>query len=587
MDGELEKVGKNLQEIYSAVHDPCASDYNLVAFRDRLYSARGTLFGRIVVFYQSLLSLLLGYDYRFRNVQKALLATHELYKKQAAHIMTHVKSAEDLICKMAEAVDASMPALDDLNAKIEEFVQNTRPFLKIYRKGHPKVIQLFRQFCPEIAQNSTFSNKEVYKKSRDLHVMKHLIGVSRGSLPWHVLKSAAQGLALPDEQKHQLKQWVGQLNKECSSITCRQLDKAICALVHILRSAGEREGVPPVRVGNLQCQMLRHGCQFLLDPDPKHIGWRSHLHAGDILSIKERKITLGDPIGRKPPSEVDNTLIFSIRNDPSKIVVVRHNRNMLRMQQKLRKRAKTNSWGFKPLTYQEVHLKGLFAIAEMLLPVANDPNKIDIATRILSWLCKQEWTPTHFMAKYLMVTPTGEIVSTTECELGPFDFNALEQFAFDMSHNHHDHYRDIIERSNLLDQPAAKLYRDIILKGVLEYFGLSTPQLLLKYKTFTDKTVRELISENGINDEKVIERAHTLFEEAKQIMSQCLRELADQYEVPTGHYKQVHEICYNVLQQYMAVGRFWPSLSQQITPQVSAQLHLKPKNLLQNMGVTY
>lgn len=543
----LDLIKHNLQEIYSAVHSQCP----LVIWGNKLYSAQGSLTGRVIRWIDTLLISFFNPNYGFESVQRNLRRTNQLFEDHKKVIASQIIEAEEALTQWTrEEID--LEAFKHRFEHIARFNEATRPFIKLLFHQDPRLKELFAFYMNNEALH--FTDDILYARAGRLKHIHQLANLAHGSLPLHAFKNAVRNQVLDEEDTRAMKRWVKKMRRFQGLIDNRALCKGITSLVDFWNAHSHE-----FQAAAIEEQLLLHYPDYLL-PDEKHIRWRATLNEGKIIEIDPKNMfVLGEPLHQKK-EDFDNNLTFALKNKPY-VVIIAQNRAVLKIRNHLRQNPKMGLYGVRSCQLLYVDPKGRFAFAERLYPV-NDPKPI---VKQLEWLVQQPYTPTDLNFRHLALNSEGYLVSVKSHARGIFNFNSLEQLAYDFCRGNKKLYHTVTYESGLTSLPHARYFRDCILKGL----ALEDVNIKLLAAFYTEDTSVPHDIWNPDDPKK----GKTLYDEARESVFELRKSLSKFQEIhPNTFEKVLKEEIIAWWKLHCQAGRFWPNFKIEVAIMVGERL---------------
>lgn len=231
------------------------------------------------------------------------------------------------------------------------------------------------------------------------------------------------------------------------------------------------------------------------------------------------------------------------------------------MRQRIRQNPSLGLYGIRSCNYLYVDPKGRFALAEHLKPV-QDPRPL---IGQLRWLVKQPYTPSDLNFRHLSITHSGYLVSVKSHGKAAFNYNSLEQLAFDFANGDKKLYQMVIQDSNLTSLPHARYFRECILKGLYQE-DINVNRLVELYSDESSLPHDIWMGEDT-------KTAQKLYQEARQSVIELRKSLVRIEEIHTKLFEKVlKEELHHWWQMHCQAGRFWPNFKIEVAIQVAERL---------------
>jgi hypothetical protein len=558
----------NFQEIYHAVHSSTHNNLDLVAnlTATHIYDAsRG--WGRLWKWFYRSTEWLLGKNLRFDRLKQAISKTHSLFQQQLPLIRKHLDAYETYMKKNSGGYAVNERHVFSARQAITQWNDSTLTFIKVVQK-HPIKLHAFFKRCfgkklPEKKILALFSCPSAdLSRLRGFQKLIDLEGFSNGPLPLAIFEKVARGKILKEGDRQELNYWIKKINR--SSCQIRLLHQALQAFIAEIENHNANSREEKADLTRLQMTLEENGCLLFQQEDPIHIRWRKRLKEGSILELHEKKIILGEPIGKKKIG-TDNTLIFSIKELPHLVALIGQNQAILSIKQ--RRHNRENGYGIEPVPFLEVIDNGRWALVEKLKPLsshvwtstkeslsAEDKKLVSSLVTLLKWLIKQNHTPKNFSAHFLMWDCQNQLKSLRPTSKAEFDFNAMEDFSFQCAAGNLKIFQYLMGNSGLSSHPTAKFYQEII------------AQALKGDSTRAD----DLAGIYQIDDPKVVDRSAKLSQQIVELRNACCLKI--QEAQPAMELNEMEKLVNkNILlchKRSKAAGILWPSLLQEVLASV-------------------
>jgi len=515
LKSELPLVSDNMKEIYAAVHRESKEAElipNLIG--TRLYDKKrgwGILWNVVFI----ILSLFCGKGLKGRKLKEAIEKTHAAFireKEKIGNIFARYRRCLDTGFDQ-ESVDNT--EFVTTRYAVHEWNCSTSPFIKLTATGKNKRLTDLLQNCFSADKKTVpFSFFEPTAKYQALIDIESVVGQP---LPYSLLKKCAKEEELSGEEKRRFDRWITELNSHSKELTPRRFHKALAII------AGHVNGSE----GTLAAALAERHCLLTTQNDTKQIAWRSTLDSGSVVTCNGKEIILNAKLGEDKSD--DKKLVFTIKDDPDKVVIIAQNPMALAVQQH---EIKTTSWGVVPADWHEVDKSGTVAIVERLsLPLAKikwksitsladeDKAYADPLVAQVAFFLEQEATPEHLSADTLMFSNAGTLKTTKAVKRNTFlDFPALEQFVLACVTHNPVLFAYITKESGMRDHRYATFFREVV------QTALDDDEI--------DPASLAVFSRHQITEPKIIDRAKKLYEEVAAAKNGILIQLLNSYQIP-------------------------------------------------------
>lgn len=456
---------------------------------------------------------LLGFDDLKKNCfEKAMAHTHQLFKTHLGEVIEASKSYQSNLNKKYTGL-AKIANVSSERYLISRWKRTVAPFTKYMRAGvHAEISNVisigFNRAC-SLDYKIPFSVGNYTAQIKHLHNIIRLEGILKSELPFNILYKVAMNLPIDKSEQKALNKFVKKLNRNENNIEVNFLHKTlITILADRKKNDTENHGITP-SITTLELALVNLNCSIFLQKDPKHIAKNEQFKTGDRILCNGRELVLGERLGE---DKLDDHNIIFATDDPEIVLSIGINAVLHSLKRQI---ANEESWGIKPAAYIDVdEANGNALIEKLFNPLGShqwtsksdqiDSNDEKVATplwKLLKWLIKQNKTPLNFSPKYLMFDRQGYLKCLKVALKGDFDFNALEQFAFECSGGNRYIYRYLMEKSQLRSHPIAGYYAEMVaytLKGE-------------KYDA------ADVAATMGIIDKRIVQRGRDLVLEVKEM----------------------------------------------------------------------
>jgi hypothetical protein len=235
-----------------------------------------------------------------------------------------------------------------------------------------------------------------------------------------------------------------------------------------------------MRLGLLECKLLKRGFTVLQEPDPDHIAWRDALHEGVEIRFGSESIVLAEDLPCAPHEVPDQTRVFAVKDDPSKEVVTYqsesellrriysvhkfhygirlaknlsfNNQLQLVIRERLYKPISEFEWsGHSPLTQED---------RQLLEPI------LDLLKKFIAL----DYTPDpggrDLRASDFKFTAEGEMRSAISMSFVPKNYRMLEYFVFDCARGNQAVYETLMKESGLHQFEEYRAYVTVVKRAL-------------------------------------------------------------------------------------------------------------------------
>lgn len=556
----LNTLQGNLQEIFHAAKMSASHQIHLVAnpFGTRLYySSQG--WGRMWRwFYMVAETFFNQRGLRTTKVKKAILYTYALFQKNLQHIQENSSRYQNYLIKTAQGYSTNENELFLVRKNITLWNQATRPFVKAAINEQRGIIEKLFQFCQKkpAEQNAPVFAYPQFDMLKQCQKIINLEGILNGPLPLEIFEKISKNKRLSDSDFKDLDKWIKKLNQSSCSISI--VHQAIQAIIAIINSQNQ-ENSDQADLIRLESMLDKRGCTLFQQDDAKFIQWRNTLKKGSKLFLDGKEITLSDQLGRKILGN-DRFLSFSIVEMPDFVVLTGNNEAILGLKKS--RHHPENGYGVEPIQISEIFDRGRWTLVERLKPLNSyawsstnilsnqDQFFSKPLVHLIKWLIQQKQTPDFFNPKYLMINPKQQLKSLRPTAKKEFDFNALEDFAFQCSSGNLTIFRHLMEASGLYSHLSTKFYHEVITNALK---GDGSPP-------------EDLAGIYNIDDPKVVDRAVKLAHDILMLKQHCCFTILEKH--PEKKVQQVEQSVNKAIlrchQENRSAGTLWPTLLESV-----------------------
>lgn len=487
-------IRDNFQEIYHAVQSKEGHGLALVAnfSGTRIYDSTCG-WGRLWRWFYRVADWLCVGNLRFEKLKSAIVYTHRQFQSQLPYIQKHVDKYETYLTAAGEGYRVDEEDCHASRRAITLWYTSYSPFIRSMKTlEHPKLERLFRLCFPDKDVEALWTCSAM-ESVEACHWMIDLEGIVQGPMPLEVFKKFLREKPLNAIDDRTLEKWVKKLNQNPSCVhIVHEAIKAISSR-YISKKKEQKVGF-----ADLERFLEDKGCEVFRQLDPEHISWRKQLKQKSEISMNGEKWILGSQIV-SAKSKTENTLVFSLANHPQYIFLTAQNRAALgirRCRQTLE-----NGFGVEPAQMLDIFDDGRWAVMERLQPLNSrvwsrtnscfnqeDQRILDQLAGLLSWLVKQKATPAHFSSEFIMFDRQYCLKALKPTTKQPFDFNALEDFAYQCAGGNLSAFQYLMTKSGLSRHPIAGFYH-VLVEEALQGNATSVEDLACIYKIVDPKIV--------------------------------------------------------------------------------------------------
>ena len=539
----LDLIKHNFQEIYSAIPSSSEEPLTLVAWGNKIYSAKSCFKGRFVAWIDYAWSA--GPDAIIRAIEN----THQIFNNYKPTLQRHIKEAEEALLAWTREDTPNLNAFRQRFQPVLQYQEATRTFIKTLLHQHPKLTELF-------PQNSFFRDEHLYNQTGRLSRIYKLICMSGGCLPLKTFKNAVLTDQINEVDSKSIKKWLKNMRQLQGSIDSRALCKGLSALINFWSQDSRELNTVPIDE-----YIIRHHPDYLL-PDPKHIAWRERIIEKRIAVIDS--FAIGEAI---KPKQIgfDNYITFAILNTPW-VMVIPQNRAVIKIRHAFKENPSRGIYGIRSHRFRYVDPRGRYAIADRLAPIV-DPTPL---IGQLRWLAEQPESPSDLSFYHLGLTPEGYLVSVRNHEAKNFDYRSLEQVAYDFSKDNIKLYQRVINGSNLLQLPHARFFAACIQKGFSQEM-IDVNELATYY---TDHA----FFPRDITDPKDVEHGQNLYNAARQAIVELYLSFRFEGFNPQALDTVIKDEVKKWWNDHCQGGRLWDNFKASVTVKINQRMNCRSLN---------
>lgn len=552
-------IRDNFLEIHHAIHhpNPELGGLKLVANLSgtRIYdSTRG--WGYLWCWFYRFADWFTGKEIRLDKLKCAVLHTHHLFHRTLPLIQEHLTSYETYLQRLGAGY-----------AVVEDHFYTTRRSITLWNDAcqfirmlpglrHSKLQKLLN-----LCFGQQFSMTQLAGPAAEgLYECQKIIdleGISDGPLPLEIFKKILRKKPLNQIDNKSLGKWIKKINNAPSCVNT--LHKGISAIAARYTKNERPEAAKMANVVTLEAFLEDRGCTVFQQDDPSHMLWRHGLKKGKLLNYYNKTITLGAQIVSST-SEKDSTVVFSLEDRPQQVLVVGQNKAALSIR---RFRLQGKNVGIQSVQFLDISSNGRWALMERLQPLnshkwsssgcinSKDSDLMNALGTLLESFVKRNFTPANFCLSNIMVDAQFHLKALKPItEEMPFDFNALEEFAFLCAAGNLTIFKHLMTMSGLSAHFTARFYNELI-KNALN----------------GDKTsIEDMSGICKISDPRVVDKGKAFVREILNLRNRLCMKIHEMQ--PNKDLKVIEKevsnqilICHNATK---ACGILWPSLAQDV-----------------------
>jgi hypothetical protein len=548
-------IKQNFQEIYSSLNE---SPYqlNLVANYSGTHiydSNKG--WGRFWRLFYRLNDLFLKNNLRLNRLKQALIHTHNLFENQLPIVQTHLHSYLNYL-KQASGGYAINERPIHLNRKaITLWNEATNTYLKLL-KGlqHKKMLRLIS--CIRTTNQNTLPfTTSLTQRVKMCSRIIALEGVSAAPLPLQNIKKIFKQKPIHALDIKELKKWINKINTQASHLNI--IHKGISSLTKFFNTQNNRENTNYLPEA-LESFLETNGCTVFEKTDRKQIIWRKQTwKPGAIIRHGQTSFEIGKPLVHSNGDCTNNFLVFDLSSSKS-IALIPPNR------------VKLSLTSFKPKTVPiptaqiiEIMNGGRWALIERLSPInsipwsstttplsVDDLQKANALASLIKKCIETNSMPQNLSASNIMFDAQGTLKCLYPTSEQPFDFHALENFAYRAAAGIPAIFQYLMNTSGLLNHTIAKYYLAVTI-STLKKESIHMANLGGIYR---------------IGNSQVIDKAASFAKELSQLYTQLTSTVQEQHPEYDREIleKKIAESLLNHYRSNCAVSFLWPTFAESI-----------------------
>ena len=560
-------ISSNLQEIYSACRKSSKPETSLVPslLTKRVYYS-GAGWGRLWKWFYQAVQFLFGKDLKTDRLTKVMQKTQAVFNQKLPAILEHTTSYQTYLDKRIGGEEVDEEEIHTSRKQITSWTRSTAPFTAFVDKSNnQKITPLFQTFFSDEVEKGEplFSYGNQANSLQETQLLIDLEGYLHCPLPIELLMKLAREENLSTEDAHLLENWIDLLNKKQNHIP-------IGLFLDCLKVLTDKPGFGGSLI-SLEMQLLKNDLKILQITEPEHLAWRSSLKAGDILELEATTYTLGEQIETQNEG-FDSNIHFEIEGDQERVISIGINRAFWKMRERI---ALDHQWGIPMPAVHEISPDGRFAVVEKLSsavekeqwitpenhPVeAQDQLTLIPIANLFQWWGDRSICPSNFTLDHLMFNKSGELKYTHALMPQPFDFQILEDLAYEIAQDKLVIYLFLFEHSGLKSHITMRFYQRIVGKALKDK-KVNTKSLAACYK---------------VTDPEVIKRGKALYKEIRVMRDIILKTLNREYQVADQE-KLLQNANSQLLEWYIgtcSASRIWPTIETLVTQNLRRFLNI-------------
>lgn len=514
----------NIQELYYASNAPSGRIAIIANWSGkRLYYANQG-WGRMWRWIYRIAEWVSGQDRRLEKVKSAVINTQILFQQQIAILLQALNKYQEYLKKVSNEYQVNEKDYFDAREKIRKWTSSTAPFVKMMQQSlNPSLKRLLSCCFGDELTSEQLAALFAPPPKPILKACKRIIdleGISQGPLPLAVFKKVFRGKVLNAIDNKVLDRWIRKIDKTAKAPQYVHQGISAIAVLNKRKKNGVERPLNPCLLEKL---LEDRGCKVFEKEDPRHLTWRSQLKEGDKLPFKKDEIILGKEINPSP-ADLDYNRVFSIANKPEEVALIGHNQAVLGIR--FLRQPTGNDFDIESAQIQDVSEDGRIALMDRLLPLnmnkwnstgvelsPEDAISVKPLIEMLKKFVSKNITPSNFNPNSLMLDKQFRLKSLKQMKNGPFDFNALEEFAKQWAAGNMTVFKHLMHDSGLSKHYTAKFYYESIKNA-------------LKGDTTAPEDLGGIFK---INDPSVIERSDALVRDVRILQQKILMQARELY----------------------------------------------------------
>lgn len=394
--------------------------------------------------------------------------------------------------------------------------------------------------------------EECYPLYKHYRRWRHFIDLRNDhSFPETTLKILAdqklgKGGTLSDTDEEELKAWINRINSSIfvlkgwkqwlapPRLNCRNFHKALDVFLKKYNPDFETTSL-------VELELIKRGLNILRYPDARQMVKRQKWLEEGKIPFEEDFLILGEQVSSKKLLAKDKRVIYTLKNDPTKVVVLYWNRAlpMLNFRQWFEEKEK----GLQPqMTGIHIGLsnpeEGWLVMDRLALPLtlypwgdllsSSDILPLNALVSYVNWLIDQVLTPVNIHANDLgwmieepfEITKATPLMTTKFQEMKPLNFLTLLTLVNEIGGDSSWVASYIISKSKLEKCPEFLYFKDVIASTA----------------AWEDKSCMEILTgklrdETVLKDKRLVKAAEAFREKLKLVMEETLLYICSQYEI--------------------------------------------------------
>lgn len=546
----------NFQELYSSLHTSSDRQLNLVANYSGTHIYNSTKgWGRFWRLFYRLTDLICHNNLRLNKLKEALIHTHDIFHKQLPILQIHLDNYLAYLKNASSGYLTNENQIHPDRNAIITWNSATSPSLKFFKKLQHKKIRGLIHACFGNKTSNPFTTPVTAQVKMCSRIIS-LEGISASSLPLEILKKVFKQKSTHALEIKGLKKWIHKLNKQASHLNT--ISKGLCSLTRFFNRHTDNQVKSHYAPETLFLFLKTHGCTVFGHNDQKQITWRTKMwKPGSILSQGQTVFKIGKPLCHTSLS-TNNTLVFDLPDLPESIALIPPNRIFLTLA-----RAEKETSSISSARIIEIMDGGRWALIERLWPIhsipwkstniplaSDDLPKAHALVSLMKVCMETASTPRDLSPANIMFDAQGALKSLYPTPRYPFDFNALENFAYRSAAGNLAIFQYLMDNSGLANHAIAKYYMAIA-TSTLKKEAVHIANLGGVYR---------------IGDSKVIDKAASFAKELSLLHSKItttLQEKLPEYDPETLE-KQVADTLLSHYRNNRTASFLWPTLAKSV-----------------------
>lgn len=417
--------------------------------------------------------------------------------------------------------------------------QRLKPIIRslLHGENPPSIEIILSRRGKKSVEKGKESLVPLFATARFCQKLRDFEEITEAEIPFKLLLKLSLDQSLFSKEERLLKKWLESLQKSSVKkiasfngnvpngyIQVRFFHRLLNEIVQFFN-----EEILPGNVvadlGNLEMRLLQLGYKVFELPDYKHMAWRDCLKQGEKIAVGEKSYSLGhllENFSRDPSLP----LVFAIEKDPSLVLVIWPS-EVAPYLDDLEERClhstiqraecfSVEKYGraiVRERLYHSLNTIVWWSIGDSIGQDHDFPLAMPIV-ELLQGLCALPFTPYPLKPESFAFNKKGEMRAT--CCLAPFrwDFEAIEQFAYECAKGNPPIFAHLFQASGLKEKEEAKSYQKLVEEAVQG-----------KEKKSVVAPARSSFSP------EILEKRHHLYDQIIRVRERMIAEILHRYVV--------------------------------------------------------